>query len=65
MRDRWLVRLFALRAAELCGVGEDIFFLRLEEVLRLLGGDETSLESIAERRESLPAIPARCPTLRR
>ena len=64
VRDRWLVRLFALRAAELCGVGEDIFYLRLDELLRLLGGDESSLEGIAERRETyqqfraLPSPPA-------
>ena len=52
VRDRWLVRLFALRAAELCRFGDEIFFLRLEEVLRLLGGDESGLENIIEWREA-------------
>jgi phosphohistidine swiveling domain-containing protein len=52
VRERWLIRLFALRASELCGLGEDVFLLRLEEVLALLGGDEAVLDSIDERREA-------------
>jgi pyruvate,water dikinase len=51
VRDRWLIRLFALRAGEVCGVGENIFMLRLGEVLELLEGDESSLVSIESRRE--------------
>ncbi|MGD2158246.1 MAG: PEP-utilizing enzyme [Anaerolineales bacterium] len=51
VRDRWAVRLFALRAAELTGLGEDIFFLSLDEVLALLAGDETGVQAIHTRRE--------------
>jgi len=62
-RDRWLVRLFALRAAELAGIGGDIFFLYLEEVLALLAGDRSALQFVPARREnyrqfkSLPPYP--------
>jgi pyruvate,water dikinase len=52
VRDRWLVRLFALRAAELYNLEDEIFYLRLEEILALLGCDESSLNSIDERRET-------------
>jgi pyruvate,water dikinase len=64
VRQRWLLRLFALRTAELCGLGEDVFFLRLEEVLAQLAGDASSLPRIPERRQAyqeylkLPAPPA-------
>jgi len=50
VRDRWLVRSFAQRAGELTGLGDDIFYLLLDEVLALLPGD----------REALDRIPARC-----
>lgn len=49
VRDRWLVRLFALRAAELCGLGEEVFFLRLEELFELLSGERACLEHIPTR----------------
>ena len=64
VRQRWLLRLFALRAAQLCGLGEEVFFLRLEELLEVLQGDARALEYIAERRRvyqrwlELPAPPA-------
>ena len=51
-RDRWLIRLFALRAAELTGLGNDIFFLYQDEILSLLSGDESSLGAIPIRRAS-------------
>jgi pyruvate,water dikinase len=47
-----VLRAFALRAGELTGLGEDIFFLSLEEVLTRLDGDEAASDS----------IPARCET---
>jgi rifampicin phosphotransferase len=62
--DRWLVRLFALRAAELTGLGEDIFFLNLDEVLRLLSGDQAVLGLIPARKatylqyKALPPYPS-------
>ncbi|MCK4472293.1 MAG: pyruvate, phosphate dikinase, partial [Anaerolineae bacterium] len=47
-----LFRTFALRAGELTGLGEDIFFLSLEEVLTRLDGDEAASDSIPARRET-------------
>ena len=64
VRDRWLIRLFALRAAELTGLGNDIFFLRLDEILALLSGKENVEDAISSRRasfqqyKSLPPYPA-------
>jgi len=63
-RDRWLIRLFALRAAELAGLDDSIFFLTLDEMLNLLSGDQTALELIPARKEtyqkykSLPHFPS-------
>jgi pyruvate,water dikinase len=59
-----LARAFALRAGELTGIGEDIFFLTIEEVLDLLSSDESSTSYIPARREThtryeaLPPLPA-------
>jgi len=64
VRDRWAVRLFALRAGELSGLGHDVFFLTLEEVLNLLAGNKTPLNSVQTRKEiyqrykSLPPYPS-------
>jgi len=49
VRDRWAVRLFALRAGELTGLGDRIFFLTLDEVLDLLSSHGTTEAPIAER----------------
>lgn len=63
-RDRWLIRLFALRTAELAGLDDNIFFLTLDEMLNLLSGDQTALELIPARKEayqqykSLPHYPS-------
>jgi pyruvate,water dikinase len=53
IRDRWVVRTFAVRAGELTGVGEDVFFLTLEEVLNLLAGEDSALEHIPARKAAL------------
>jgi pyruvate,water dikinase len=64
VRDRWAVRLFALRAAELTNLDKDIFFLSLDEVLALLADDENGIRAIPTRREkyqkykSLPPYPS-------
>jgi phosphohistidine swiveling domain-containing protein len=64
VRDRWLMRLFALRAGELSGLGDEIFFLYLEEVLALLSGVETAISTVPTRKEiydryrALPPYPA-------
>ena len=47
-----LFRAFALRAGELTGLRDDIFFLSLEEVLAALDGDEAASDSIPARRET-------------
>ncbi len=52
VRDRWLVRLLACRAGEVTGAGDDIFFLSLDEMLRLLTGDVTTLAAVPMRREA-------------
>lgn len=64
VRDRWLIRAFALRAGELTGLGDGVFFLTLGELLDLLAGDETAVSSIPAQREryqwykALPAYPS-------
>jgi pyruvate,water dikinase len=58
-----LMREFLLRAAELNGLGDDVFMLYFTETMRLLKGDRTVLENIAVRRANyekyltLPAFP--------
>jgi phosphohistidine swiveling domain-containing protein len=51
VRDRWLTRSFALRAGELTGLGDDVFYLMLDEVLELLSGDQAALDRIPARRK--------------
>jgi len=64
VRERWVARAFALRAGHLTGLGDDIFFLTLEEVLDALSDDVEAVEFIPARKEtfrkylSLPAYPS-------
>ena len=64
VRDRWVARKFALRAGQLTGLGNDIFFLTIEEVLNVLSEDEAVVKFIPARKDihsrysSLPAYPA-------
>ncbi|MCZ8514447.1 PEP-utilizing enzyme [Paenibacillus filicis] len=57
-------RAFALQAGRLTGIGEDVFFLYLEEVLRLLQGDASMLPLVPVRKatfrryEALPPLPS-------
>ena len=44
--------MFALRAAELTGLGNQVFFLTLDELLELLAGNQAVLDSIAARKQS-------------
>lgn len=59
-----LIRAFAIRAGDLAGVGDHIFFLYLEEVVKLLSGDDTAVRHIPARIETynkycaLPAYPS-------
>ncbi|MFG1685967.1 PEP/pyruvate-binding domain-containing protein [Nonomuraea sp. NPDC049269] len=63
MRAFWVLRAFMLRAGQLTGHGDDVFFLYLEEILGLLRGDASSLDQIPVRRAtyeryaSLPPYP--------
>ncbi len=51
-RCSMVIRAFALRAGELIGVGEDVFFLTIEEILALLAGDATARRFIPGRKET-------------
>lgn len=52
-RDRWLARSFALRAGQLSGLRDDVFFLTIEELLDVLSGNMASLRYIPARKETL------------
>ncbi|WP_318741789.1 PEP-utilizing enzyme [Clostridium sp. JS66] len=57
-------RAFALKAGELTGLGEDIFFLYIDEVLALLSGKKLGIDNISVRKENynkykaLPPLPS-------
>ena len=59
-----LVRSFLLRAGDLTGVGDSVFFLSLDETADLLAGNKVSLSKVPSRREmylkysSLPPYPS-------
>jgi pyruvate,water dikinase len=63
-RDRWAIRLFAIRAGELTGLGDQVFYLSLDELLELLSGDRSVIGSIQTRRDTyqqyktLPPFPS-------
>jgi pyruvate,water dikinase len=63
-RDRWIAREFALRAGELAGLGDGIFFLTVAEMQDQLAGDTAATRHIAVRRttheryQSLPDYPS-------
>ena len=60
----WPLRAFVLRAGELTGYGEKLFFLSIQEILALLEGSDTALSSIPDRQAiyagycALPSYPA-------
>jgi pyruvate,water dikinase len=64
VRDRWMVREVALRAGELTGLGDDVFFLTIEELERSLAGEEKAADRVALRRaayarqSALPPYPS-------
>lgn len=59
-----VIRIFALRAGEFTGIGDDIFFLYIDEVENLLTGDNSALKHVPVRRENyekyktLPPFPS-------
>jgi pyruvate,water dikinase len=64
IRYFWVLRCYALRAGELTGLGDDIFFLDAAEITRVLTGETVSPATIDERRAAyrrycaLPRYPA-------
>ncbi len=62
-RFSWVYRVWALRAGELIGLGDDVFFLTIPEVLNALAGEEQALAYVPARKEthrkyeSLPHYP--------
>ncbi len=64
IRYFWVLRAYALRAGDLTGLGEDIFFLDKAEIVRVLHGETISPKLIKQRRAAyqsytaLPAYPA-------
>lgn len=64
IRTFWALRAFVLRAGELTGHDDDVFYLYLNELLDLLHGDATGLERVPVRRATyeqyaaLPPYPA-------
>jgi phosphohistidine swiveling domain-containing protein len=60
-------RAFALRAGEITGLGEDIFFLSLKEVLATLSGDDSARRFISARKAAharYSALPPYPPIIR-
>lgn len=59
-----VIRILLLRAGELTGLDDGIFFLKLEEIVDVLSGDTSSAAYISDRRETyeqaraLPPLPA-------
>ena len=59
-----LVRFFLLRADSVTGMGDDIFFLSLDELAEVLAGNKTSIARLSARRQAyqkyctLPPYPA-------
>ncbi|MEU4835434.1 PEP/pyruvate-binding domain-containing protein [Streptosporangium sp. NPDC023615] len=61
IRAFWALRAFVLRAGELTGHGEDLFFLSIQEILAVLRGDGSPLAKVGVRRatyERYAALPA-------
>jgi phosphohistidine swiveling domain-containing protein len=52
VRVTWVGRAWGLRADELTGMGERIFFLTIDEVINLLLGKEVAVDSIPARSET-------------
>lgn len=63
-RANWVVRLLALRAGEMLGVGDAVFFLSIDELQALLDGDRSALGHVPARRatfgryRALPPYPS-------
>lgn len=57
-------RAFALKAGELTGIGDDVFFLYIDDILSLLAGNDTAVKYIDARKanyyryKELPPLPS-------
>ena len=51
-RGMTILRVFALRAGQMLGIGDEVFFLTIEEVLAGLAGDTSALAFIPTRQET-------------
>ena len=58
IRYFWVLRAYALRAGELTGLGDDIFFLEKAEIVRVLDGESISPTLINRRRAAYQAYSA-------
>ncbi|CAN5643184.1 N/A [soil metagenome] len=64
IRSFWVLRAFVQRAGVLTGQADDLFFLSIDEIVAVLGGDRTPLEHVPTRRATyaryavLPSYPA-------
>jgi len=64
VRSVWVARTWVRRAGEVTGLGDDLFFLELPEIYRLLGGEHAPLDQVPGRRavyegyRALPSYPA-------
>jgi rifampicin phosphotransferase len=58
IRYFWVLRAYALRAGELTGLGDDIFFLDKAEIVRVLQGETISTALINRRRAAYQAYSA-------
>ncbi len=58
IRYFWVLRAFALRAGELTGLGEDVFFLGSEQIVATLDGERPDSEEIAAARAAYAAYRA-------
>lgn len=50
VRAMWMVRDFIVRAGEIIGHGDDLFFLKIDEILAVLRGDDAPLTNVPVRR---------------
>ena len=67
VRDRWAIRLFAIRAGELTGLADQVFYLTLDELLALLSGERSVTQAIEPRRKAYlryRALPSYPPVIR-
>jgi len=52
IRLAWVSRTWILRVASLTGIGDDIFFLTLDELIQLLSGEKVNMVYLPARRET-------------